>query len=135
MPQLVVLICLLRSGIVSDNNVGHGLGYFDAKFLISLFSSSWAMAKFLQIGPIQLVPQDKIGIGILIVTIANFFGLFWKGFVIVYMVDYQIYTEKPSLGQTQHFFQLLLLQCCLIILPAILLVNKIDKHSSKIHMF
>ena len=82
------------------------------------------MAKYLQLGPCILLPQKKISFGILLVAFANFIGLSWKllmieTFVLQYTLDGYYFH-----GQTHHFFELLLLECCIFVLPAILLVRK-----------
>ena len=79
-----MLYHLLISTVIDDNH-SYGAGFMSIyllKLYISLLSSSWGMAKFLQLGPCQLIPQKKTGIVMLLVTISNFLGLLWKIIII-----------------------------------------------------
>ena len=104
--------------------IGAGISFFYIKYYLSILSSSWAMAKFLQLGPCKLLPRKNISFGILLVAFTNFIGLSWKllmveTFVLQYTLDGSYFH-----GQTHHFFELLLLECSIFVLPAILLVRK-----------
>ena len=93
----------------------------DLKLYISLLSSSWGMAKFLQLGPCQLIPQKKTGIVMLLVTISNFLGLLWKIIIIPTVLLLYIGGNNSSLGPS-NFFESFWLSCCVVLLPSILLV-------------
>ena len=88
LPQLLVLYTLKNSNIIDDGGFvrSTGISIWLIKLYLSMLSSSFGMAKFLQLGPCQLIPQNKMGIGMFLITIANFFGLLWKIFSITGLI-------------------------------------------------
>ena len=120
-----MLILLINSGIIDDgNNVeSTAVSFFQIKLYLSMLSSSFGMARFLQLGPCQLIPQNKMGIGMFLITIANFFGLLWKIFSITGALSVYIYFKNPSTGPTHLFFELVWRSCCLLFLPSLILVT------------
>ena len=129
LPQLFVLVCLITSSIIDDGNntASPIMSFYILKLLISALSSSFGMAKFLQLGPCQLIPQNKMGIGMLMITITNFCGLLWKFIFITAALYLYVSFKNPSIGPTQMFLELFWRSSCVQLLPGIILVN--SKHT------
>ena len=124
LPQLFVLILLMNSEIIDDGqHVGSAVfSFFLLKLYLSILSSSFGMAKFLQLGPCQFIPKNKMGIGMGMITIANFLGLLWKGLFITAAFGIYFGETNPSTGPTNMFFELFWRSCCIVLLPGLILV-------------
>ena len=125
-----MLNCLISTGVIDDgvNGVSAVLPLLTIKLLLSQLSSSFGMAKFLQLGPCQLIPQNKMGIGMFLITVANFLGLWWKVGVIIGALDTYIhvtnhYNGLDYIGTTLEFFELFWRSCCIVVLPGLILVT------------
>ena len=84
--------------IISININGDTIAFDDFfwfSFVSSLFSSAFALAKLLKVGPCQLMPRDKFGITFLLIFFCNIFGLMGKGFIL-YIWD--SYTMRHEFG-------------------------------------
>ena len=119
-----MLAHLFKTDVFDD---GHNLeskviSIFMLKVYLSALLSSFGMAKFLQLGPCQLVPQNKMGIGIILITIANFLGLSWKFYSIIGALDAYVETLNSSYGPTLEFFEMFWRSGCIALLPGLILV-------------
>ena len=120
-----MLFCLFNTDILDDNrNNGSAFpSIYLIKLTLSSLTSSFSMAKFLQVGPCKLIPQNKLGIGMFLITITNSFGLWWKVISISGASILYICEKNPSCGLTPLFFELFWRSCCLQLLPGMILVN------------
>ena len=120
----MILILLISSVIDDGSYMGFkGISILYIKLCLSAMSSSFGMVKFLQLGPCQLIPQNKVGIGMFLITIANFLGLIWKVGTITLALLFYIVIKNPSIGPTQTFFELFWRSFCITLLPSIILVT------------
>ena len=122
LPQLFVLLILLNTAFI-DQGAYEGSGIimsiFRLKLWISMLSSSFGMAKFLQLGPCQLIPQNKMGISMFLITIANFVGLWWTLWALPGAIGTYIYLTNPH----HDFFGLFWKSFCILFLPKLILVT------------
>ena len=118
-----MLGCLISTSVIDDgvNGVSTVSSFFYIKLLLSQLSSSFGMAKFLQLGPCQLIPQNKMGIGMVMIAIVNFLGLMWK---VCGITALTIYTGLyPSVGSSHLFFAVFWRSSCILLLPSLILVT------------
>ena len=125
LPQYFVLTILINSSIIDDGNyaAGTAISIYNVKRPLSMLSSSFGMAKFLQLGPCQLIPQNKMGIGMFLITEASLWGLYWKVGAITSALTIYMKTKNPSSGPTPWFFESFWISICIILLPSIILVT------------
>ena len=126
---MFVLLTLINSDVIDDGNSyeSTAISFFTIRIFLSLLTSSFGVAKFLQLGPCQLIPQNKMGIGMLMITITNFCGLLWKFIFITAALYLYVSFKNPSIGPTQMFLELFWRSSCVQLLPGIILVN--SKHT------
>ena len=89
-------------------------------FSISVFSASVGIAKFLKVGPCQIVPSDKLHCGFLLLFLSIVFCLLGKGFVIALCM------ESISLSETMKdkFIYVITILICTCMMPQLIFVSK-----------
>ena len=79
-PQLFIMVFIIIINKYGDTIAFDDFFWFS--FVSSLFSSAFALAKLLKVGPCQLMPRDKFGITFLLIFFCNTFGLMGRGFIL-----------------------------------------------------
>ena len=92
-PQLFVMFFIISNNINGDTIAFDDFFWFS--FVSSLFSSAFALAKLLKVGPCQVMPRDKFGITFLLIFFCNTFGLMGRGFI---LHTWYAYTDTKGFG-------------------------------------
>ena len=120
-----MLLILINSDVIDDGNSyeSTAITFFTIRIYLSLLTSSFGVAKFLQLGPCQLIPQNKMGIGMLMITVANFVGLLCKVFFITGILSTYVYVKNSPIGPSHLFFEVYWRAFCIGMLPGFILVT------------
>ena len=126
-PTVLILLVLVLKN--NDTFLGTELNFlgiekqtmFFITFSISVFAGSFGIAKFLKLGPCQIVPSQDLHCGFFFVFITMGTTLIAKGCVLSFSLS-------PSLAlQTYGFSTTCLIWFCSCVLPQFILVSKKNK--------
>ena len=119
----ILLIMYFRDYTTADTIIGEekknflgltGYAMFCTTFSISVFSASVGIAKFLKMGPCQIVPSDKWNCGFFLLFLSVAFSLLGKGCVLAFTLE----TNKND------FVSILAMWMCTCLMPQVILVSR-----------
>ena len=124
-PTVLILLALLLRNeelfLVSGpetNFLGIDKGImFLTTFSISVFSGAFGMAKFLKLGPCQIVPSQAMHCGFFSVMISMAAGLVSKGGVLAFILPKEDRSDGTNYATTIWFW------ICICIVPQLMLVS------------